>query len=47
MIADGNVMGAFLLDVREIQRKFPGKYDAGIAQATAYARCLQAHSLLR
>jgi hypothetical protein len=36
LISAGRVYDAFRLDVAEIRRKFPGKYDVGLAQAEAY-----------
>ena len=47
LISAGRVYAAFRLDVAEIRRKFPGKYDAGLAQAEAYAACLKAHGFIR
>lgn len=47
LISAGRVYDAFRLDVAEIRRKFPGKYDVGLAQAEAYAACLKAHGFIR
>lgn len=47
LISAGRVYDAFRLDVAEIRRKFPDKYDAGLAQAEAYAACLKAHGFIR
>ena len=47
LISAGRVYDAFRLDVAEIRHKFPGKYDAGLAQAEAYAACLKAHGFIR
>jgi hypothetical protein len=46
LIAAGQGYRAFQMDAQEIRTKFPGKYDAGLAQAEAYAACLHAHGLL-
>ena len=46
LIAGGHTHAAFLLDVQEIRNKFPGKYDLGLAQATAYAACLKTAGLM-
>ncbi|MCY1295750.1 hypothetical protein D9M71_99990 [compost metagenome] len=47
LVASGRAFAAFLLDVAEIRALFPGKYEVGLSQATAYASCLHAHGLLR
>ncbi len=52
LVSSGRGMEAFLMDVADVKRIAamsgdPTKYDAAIAQATAYAVCLQAHGLLR
>lgn len=51
-IAKGNAIAAFAMDVADAKivaamAGDPTRYDAAIAQATAYALCLQAHGLLR
>lgn len=46
MIASGNFMAAQAIDVTEILTKFPGKYDAAIAQMGAYTACLQENGLI-
>jgi hypothetical protein len=47
MIASGNFMGAQAIDVAEVMAKFPGKYDAAIAQMAAYTACLKQHGIIR
>lgn len=51
LIAQGRVMEAFMMDVIDARRIAveagdPTRYDAAIAQATAYAECLDRHGLL-
>lgn len=47
LISRGMSMAAFELDAANAETIAPGKYTASIAQARAYAQCLQAHGLLR
>lgn len=43
----GQFMAAFAIDAAAVRARFPGKYDAAIAQAMAYGSCLQASGLVR
>ena len=45
MIASGNFVSAQAIDVAEVLTKFPGKYDAAIAQMEAYTACLKRNGL--
>ncbi len=47
LIQSGRAIQAFELDAAAVEAIAPGKYTASIAQARAYALCLQAHGLLR
>jgi len=47
LIDSGNFSAAIAMDVADITSKFPGKYDAALAQMGAYAACLKANGLVR
>ncbi|AUC53404.1 hypothetical protein CDO87_09440 [Sagittula sp. P11] len=47
LIASGNFMGAVMMDVADIQSKFPGKYDVALAQMVAYAECLKQNGVVQ
>ncbi|MBK8456231.1 MAG: hypothetical protein IPL47_03255 [Phyllobacteriaceae bacterium] len=46
MITSGNFIAAQAIDVAEVMAKFPGKYDAAIAQMEAYTACLKKNGLI-
>ena len=47
MINSGNFIAAQAIDVAEVIAKFPGKYDAAIAQMEAYTLCLKQHGIIQ
>lgn len=47
LVANGQFMAAFAMDVVDVRARFGDKYDTAIAQATAYAECLRRHGAIR
>jgi hypothetical protein len=47
LVDSGNFMSAVAMDVADIESKFPGKYEAAIAQMLLYANCLKQYGLVR
>ena len=43
----GQFMTAFAVDAAAVEEKYPGKYTSAIAQALAYAKCLQNAGLIK
>jgi len=47
LINSGNFVAAQAIDVAEVLAKFPGKYDAAIAQMEAYTACLKRNGIIQ
>lgn len=41
LIAQGRFMDAVEMDIADVSRKFPGRYDSALAQMRRYAQCLE------